>query len=38
MTYPHIPKDIQLHIKSIVVKEFEGIDSLPDNPANLMNV
>lgn len=30
MTYPHIRKDLQSKIKSIVVKEFQGIDHLPD--------
>jgi len=37
MTYPHInPKKKKL-IKSIVVKEFSGIDNLPDNLKNLSN-
>lgn len=30
MTYPHITFDLQKKIKSIVVKEFGGIDHLPD--------
>jgi len=30
MTYPHIRKDLKPKIKSIVVKEFGGIDHLPD--------
>lgn len=31
MTYPHIREDLKPKIKSIVVKEFQGIDLLPDN-------
>ena len=31
MTYPHVQSEIKGKIKSIVVKEFAGIDSLPDN-------
>ena len=31
MTYPHIRRDLKQKIKSIVVKEFGGIDHLPDN-------
>lgn len=31
MTYPHIRSDLRTRIKSIVVKEFSGIDHLPDN-------
>lgn len=30
MTYPHIRKDLKPKIKSIVVKEFQGIAHLPD--------
>ena len=30
MTYPHIRADLKSKIKSIVVKEFQGIDHLPD--------
>src|SRR3989344_7556362 len=30
MTYPHIKADLKLKIKSIVVREFSGIDDLPD--------
>jgi hypothetical protein len=30
MTYPHIREDLKPKIKSIVVKEFQGIDNLPD--------
>jgi len=35
MTYPHIRPDMQATIISIVVKEFEGIDHLPDELAEL---
>lgn len=31
MTYPHIKPELKARIKSIVVKEFGGIDHLPDN-------
>ncbi len=31
MTYPHINPELKAKIKSIVVKEFEGIDHLPDS-------
>lgn len=31
MTYPMLPPKVQSQIKSIVVKEFGGIDSLPDD-------
>ena len=31
MTYPHIRKNLKPKIKSIVVKEFGGIDHLPDS-------
>ena len=37
MTYPHIKQELRTRIKSIVVKEFVGIDHLPDNVADLMN-
>lgn len=37
MTYPNIAHDIQKRIKSIVVKEFAGIDNLPDMLIELMN-
>lgn len=30
MTYPHIPDKNKKRIKSVVVKEFSGIDGLPD--------
>jgi hypothetical protein len=35
MTYPHIRPELQASITSIVVKEFEGIDHLPDDLAAL---
>lgn len=31
MTYPHISESIRQRIKSVVVKEFGGIDELPDS-------
>ena len=31
MTYPHIRPELQARLTSIVVKEFEGIDHLPDD-------
>jgi len=36
MTYPRIRPDLKSKIKSIVVKEFSGIDHLPDNPQELL--
>jgi hypothetical protein len=35
MTYPHINPEIKQKIKSIVVKEFSGIDSLDDDLSQL---
>lgn len=35
MTYPQLPPQLQTQIRSIVVKEFEGIDHLPDDPGLL---
>lgn len=35
MTYPHITKEKKEKIKSVVVKEFEGIDHLPDDFSSL---
>ena len=32
MTYPHLRPQLQTRIRSIVVKEFGGIDHLPDDP------
>lgn len=36
MTYPHIEPELQVRIKSVVVKEFGGIDHLPDDLVGLM--
>ncbi len=36
MAYPHIREDLKSKIKSIVVKEFQGIDHLPDSLAELL--
>lgn len=35
MTYPHIREDLKGKIKSVVVKEFGGIDHLPSEIENL---
>lgn len=32
MTYPHIKREIREKIRSLVIKEFSGIDTLSDNP------
>jgi hypothetical protein len=37
MAYPHIKKELKPRIKSIVVKEFGGIDHLPGNITDLLN-
>jgi len=37
MTYPHIRPEIKSRIVSIVVKEFGGIDHLPETPSDLLN-
>jgi hypothetical protein len=37
MTYPHIKPELKAKIKSIVVKEFGGIDHLPDDTSALMS-
>jgi len=37
MTYPHIKQELKTRIKSIVVREFGGIDHLPDNVSDLLN-
>jgi hypothetical protein len=37
MTYPHVKEELKKRIKSIIVKEFGGIDHLPDNITNLLN-
>ena len=36
MTYPHIRSEIKARIISIVVKEFSGIDHLPESPSDLI--
>ncbi len=36
MTYPHLRPDLKRHIRSVVVREFGGIDALPDDPARLL--
>jgi hypothetical protein len=36
MTYPHIKPEVKARIKSIVVKEFGGIDHLPEDLTELM--
>lgn len=35
MTYPHIKEELKKKIKPIIVKEFGGIDHLPDNLTEL---
>ena len=37
MTYPHIKPELKARIKSIVVREFGGIDHLPDDIFALVN-
>jgi hypothetical protein len=37
MTYPQVKPELKSKIKSIVVKEFGGIDHLPDNIGELMD-
>lgn len=36
MTYPHIKPKLKAKIKSIIVKEFGGIDNLPDKISDLL--
>ncbi|MBI4991577.1 hypothetical protein HZB96_05820 [Candidatus Gottesmanbacteria bacterium] len=38
MTYPHIRPDLKKKIKSVIVKEFCGIDQLPDNVSELLTL
>jgi hypothetical protein len=38
MTNPHIREEFKASIKSIVVKEFGGIDGLPDELCGLLSV
>jgi hypothetical protein len=37
MTSPHIKQELKPRVKSIIVKEFGGIDHLPDDVSALMN-
>jgi hypothetical protein len=37
MTYPNMKEELKTRIKSIVVKEFGGIDHLPDSITDLLN-
>ena len=37
MTYPNIRPEIKEKIKPIIVKEFGGIDHLPDSISDLVN-
>lgn len=37
MVFPHIRQEIKNRVKSIVVREFEGIDHLPDSVSALLN-
>lgn len=37
MTYPHIKPELKAKIKSIVVREFGGIDHLPDDITELVD-
>ncbi len=32
MVYPNLPGNMKQSIASVVVREFEGIDHLPDDP------
>lgn len=38
MTYPHVRRDLKQKIKSIVVKEFGGIDHIPSYTRSLFSV
>ena len=35
MTYPNLQSELKQKIKSVVVKEFAGVDDLPDSPSLL---
>ena len=37
MTYPHIRPDIKRRTVSVAVREFEGIDQLPDRVLSLLD-
>lgn len=36
MVYPHVKQELRTKIKSIIVKEFGGIEHLPDNISDLL--
>jgi hypothetical protein len=36
ITYPQMPPDVRVRIKSIVIPEFCGLDHLPDDPQPLL--
>lgn len=38
MTYPRMKSETRAQVKSIIVKEFGGIDHLPDDPRQLLRV
>ena len=38
MIYPHLPDEARSNITGIVVREFEGIDPLPDDPTTLFHL
>jgi hypothetical protein len=38
MAYPHSKPEVRTRIKSIVIKEFGGIDHLPDKMFNLLKI
>ncbi|MFX1306745.1 MAG: hypothetical protein ACFFDG_07985 [Promethearchaeota archaeon] len=38
MTYPNLKPELRSKIKSIVIKEFAGIDHLPDDISKLTNI
>ncbi|MEO8582119.1 MAG: hypothetical protein ABI425_06145 [Patescibacteria group bacterium] len=37
MTYPHMSSETKARVRSIVTREFEGIDQLPENLATLLS-
>ena len=38
MIYPNLPESAKQLIASVIVKEFEGVDGLPDNPELLVPI
>ena len=38
MIYPHIKEELKPKIKSIIIKEFEGVDNFPSNIALFCNI